>query len=60
MGTRTRSENQQKKQRQKEFKEKKEHQERLLAAKKANRKTGKSDDTLDELGKTKFLLWLLF
>jgi len=53
MGTRTRSESQQKKQRQKEFKEKKEHQERLLATKKANRDIRKSDDEPDEIHKTK-------
>ncbi|GEO07058.1 hypothetical protein AAE02nite_47220 [Adhaeribacter aerolatus] len=53
MATRTRSENQQKKQRQKEFKEKKEHQERLLAAKKANRETPKSGDAPNEIDKTK-------
>ncbi|PIQ21939.1 MAG: hypothetical protein COW65_06065 [Cytophagales bacterium CG18_big_fil_WC_8_21_14_2_50_42_9] len=49
----TRSGDQQKKQRQKEFKEKKEHQERLLAAKKANHNTGKSDDEANEMPKTK-------
>jgi len=53
MGTRTRSENQQKKQRQKEFKEKKEHQERLLAIKKATRDKGKSSDEPDEMHKNK-------
>lgn len=47
MGTRTRAENQQKKQRQKEFKEKKEHQERLIATIKANQNTGKSFDEPD-------------
>ena len=49
----TRSGDQQKKQRQKEFKEKKEHQERLIAIKKANRDTRRSDDEPDEMRKTK-------
>ena len=53
MGTGTRSGDQQKKQRQKEFKEKKEHQERLLAIKKANRNTPKSDEEPDDTGQTK-------
>jgi hypothetical protein len=53
MGTSTRSGDQQRKQRQKEFKEKKEHQERLLAEKKANRDARKSSDAPDEMGKTK-------
>ncbi len=44
MGTSTRSGDQQRKQRQKEFKEKKEHQERLLAAKKANSDARKRDE----------------
>lgn len=48
----TRSADQQRKQRQKEFKEKKEHQERLLALKKANREAPKTNDAPDELGKT--------
>ena len=52
MGTSTRSGDQQRKQRQKEFKEKKEHQERLLAEKKANRNKRKSNDVPDEIGKT--------
>ena len=53
MGTSTRSGDQQKKQRQKEFKERKEHQERLMALKKANRTPPKSSDEPDEMGKTK-------
>jgi len=53
MGTSSRSGDQQRKQRQKEFKERKEHQERLLAAKKANRDTGKRDDDPDEMPKTR-------
>ena len=48
----TRSGDQQKKQRQKEFKEKKEHQKRLLATKKADRNTRKSNDEPDEMSKT--------
>ena len=53
MGTSTRSGDQQKKQRQKEFKERKEHQERLLAAKKASRPTHQHDDEPDEMRESK-------
>jgi len=53
METRTRSENQQKKQRQKEFKERKEHQECLKAITKANRDTPNGNDEPDEMRKTK-------
>lgn len=47
----TRSGDQQKKQRQKEFKEKKEHQKRLIASKKTNYDTRKSNEEPDEMGK---------